>query len=269
MPRRRTPLLAYSEYVSRDDGNSTQVWQARLELIETAERVYPIFVRKLLAEGFPSYRDLANTGYDIESILWGPSGTSAFELLPEESHLKLALRNWAAEFNVICQSASQESAELWLMDEALRTLRDWFTVPEWRDALRWHVMHSSDIIARGESFEFHFMGWQMQQVTWTRYSQMAHDWFETELADYQKKARELAQSCGLIKAQKKYSPDNLEWFVLYQFAGWSSTKIAHRWASQHKAVDDSTVLKGVRAAAKLVAWDRLRSRPQKANRKIR
>lgn len=269
MPPRRTPLLAYSEYVAPDRGNSSQVWKARLELIETAKRVYPRFVQMLRSTGLPLYRDLANTGYDIESILWRPAGVSPFELLPEDSGLKLALRNWAAEFKINWQNASQESAEVWLMDEALRTLRDWNIAPDWRDALRWHAMHSSDTVASGDLFEFHFMGWQMQQVTWARYSEMAHDWFETELANYQKKARELAQSCGLIKAQKKYSPDNLEWFVQYQFAGWSSTKIASRWAEQHKAVDDSTVLKGIRAAAKLVAWDRLRSRPQKPNRKIR
>jgi len=261
MSRRKTPLLAYSEYDSPDRGQSTQAWQARLELIETSKRACPRFVKTLLSTALPLYRDLANTGYDIEQrILWGHPQASAFQLLPEDSGLKSALRNWAAEFNVSWQNASLESAETWLMDEALYTLRDWFTFPDMRDALRWHNMHFSNTVASGEPFEFHFMGWEMQQVTWARYSEMARKSFEEELANYQKKARDLAKSYGLILAQKKYSPDNLEWFVLYQLEGLSSIHIVRR-SENVNSLNESTVLKGIKAAARLAGWERLRTTP--------
>jgi hypothetical protein len=66
----------------------------------------------------------------------------------------------------------------------------------------------------------------------------------------------------------KYSLDNFEWFVLYQFAGLSSTVIADKWARTHAAVDESTVLKGIKAAATLVGWDRIRNTQSKNRRKI-
>jgi hypothetical protein len=57
--KRKTPSLAYSEYVSRDPENSTQTWIARLELIDTAKRVFPNFLSKLSADVFPLYSKLA------------------------------------------------------------------------------------------------------------------------------------------------------------------------------------------------------------------
>jgi hypothetical protein len=79
---------------------------------------------------------------------------------------------------------------------------------------------------------------------------------------------QLAESMGLVRARRKYSPDNLEWFVLYQFAGISSKTIADRYvAVEGKDLDESTVLKGIKAAAKLIGWNHLRQSRQ--NRKTR
>ena len=61
MSKRTTPSLTFSEYVTPDLENSFQVWQARLQMIEAAKRVYPIFLQKLLAEVFPLYRRLAES----------------------------------------------------------------------------------------------------------------------------------------------------------------------------------------------------------------
>jgi len=79
MAKRTTPSLAFSAYVSPDSDNSVQVWQARLRVIETAKRVYPIFLKKLLADVFPLYCQLANERKlakgrnDFEKALWGKS----------------------------------------------------------------------------------------------------------------------------------------------------------------------------------------------------
>jgi len=43
LSRRKTPRLAYPEYVSADPKNSVEVWAARLELIEVAKGAYPTF----------------------------------------------------------------------------------------------------------------------------------------------------------------------------------------------------------------------------------
>jgi hypothetical protein len=71
----------------------------------------------------------------------------------------------------------------------------------------------------------------------------------------EKETRELAESMGLVQAQRKYGPDNLEWFVLYQFAGMTSTAIADRYVTKGKTLDESKVLKGIKAAAKLIRWN--------------
>jgi hypothetical protein len=49
MAKRTTPSLAASEYVSPNSNTSVQVWRARLQVIEAARRVFPIFLEKLSA----------------------------------------------------------------------------------------------------------------------------------------------------------------------------------------------------------------------------
>ena len=56
MAQRKTPSLVYAEYI--DPEASGQVWLARLELIKTVKRVHPEFIKQLLAEVFPLYRQL-------------------------------------------------------------------------------------------------------------------------------------------------------------------------------------------------------------------
>jgi hypothetical protein len=90
--------------------------------------------------------------------------------------------------------------------------------------------------------------------------------FEKKLSEYQAETRKLAESRGLVRTQRKYSTDNFDWFVLYQFAGWSSTKIAKRGYGEDP---DSTVLKGIKTAARLIGWDHLRKPEVKRRGKIR
>jgi len=83
MAKRTTPSLAFSEYVSRDADNSVQVWQARLQVIEAAKRVFPIFLGKLSTDVFPLYCKLAKEGKfakgpnDVDKALWGKSPYAA------------------------------------------------------------------------------------------------------------------------------------------------------------------------------------------------
>jgi hypothetical protein len=76
----------------------------------------------------------------------------------------------------------------------------------------------------------------------------------------------------LVRVPHKSSPANLEWFALYQFVGLSSKGIADRpnFASDPDAApDESTILKGVKAAARRIGWDSLRPTRGRLNRKIR
>ena len=261
--RRKTPRLAYCEYVSRDTDASSQVWLARLLLIETAKRVHPGFLETLSNGVFPFYRKLAKKGYDFDKILWSAS-VSPYAALTEEGGLKSALAKWAAEFNA-------EAA--WVKDEALRTLRDWYVAPDWRKSLRWHAIHGhSDTAPTSEAFEFRFTEWNTELLTWPRYSELLRRLFEKTLLEYERKTRKLAESCGLVRATQKYSPDNFDWFVLYQFAGVSSAEIVNKQYAEHSTrVEESTVLKGIKTAAKLIGWDHdhLRTPHGNRNRKTR
>lgn len=225
--------------------------------METVSRVYPRFLKKLAAEVFPLYRQLAEGGYNFDKILW--STISPYKLLKEDGGLKFALSQWATEFH-----ASSE----WLLDGALRTLHLWYVAPDARERLRWNTQQSfsnrAGVIGR---FEFQCGGWETEIVTWSAYSQSVREEFEQKLLEYEKKSREFAESRGLIRAQRQYSPENLKWFVLYQFAGMSSKRIADRRSSH--VVDDSTVLKGIKTAAKLIGWDQIREAQPSRSRKTR
>jgi hypothetical protein len=264
MAKRTTPSLAYSEYVSRDSDNSVQVWQARLRLIGAAKRVYPIFLKKLSADVFPLYCQLAKEGKlakgrnDFDKALWGKS---PYDALTDGGGLKSALKKWVAYFN---------AEDDWLMDGALRTLRGWYVAPDWRESLTWNPQHGRrDRPAIGETFEFSYPGWEVQQLTWQAYSTSLRQSLEKKLLACEKETRELAESMGLVRARRQHSPDNLEWFVLYQFAGMTSKTIADRYVVEGKALDESAVLKGIKAAAKLIGWDHLRQSRQTRNRKTR
>jgi len=268
MAKRATPHLSYAEYVSPDSDNSVQVWQARLRVIEAAKRVYPRFLIKLASDVFPLYRQLAESrrlakkGYNFEKALWFENPhLTALDALTEEGGLKSALTKWATQFNVQVE---------WLMVGALRTLRDWHVAPEWKESLKWNTFHGrSETVAIGKDFEFRYPGWEVRLLTWSVYSESVRKGFEEKISEYERATREFAESLGMLPARQKYSPDNFDWFVLYQFAGLSSTKIANRWASDGKAVDDSTILKGIKAAAELIEWEHLRETRKTRNRKIR
>jgi hypothetical protein len=257
MAQRKTPSLMYAEYVSPDPDSNGQVWQARLELFDTVRRVHAKFLEKLSAEALPFYRRLAQDGHNFR--LWGPK--SPYNALPQGSDLKSGLTRWATEFNVNVG---------WLMDDALRTLRLWSLNSEEHESLAWNTHRPHRVlVVMGDQFTLTCEGWETTLLEWSAYCKSVRRRFEQKLLNYENETRELAKSQGLLPAQRKYSPKNLEWFVLYQFAGMSSKEISDRYALRGNEVDDSTVLKGIKAAAKLIGWNDLRKPINKETRKIR
>jgi hypothetical protein len=109
----------------------------------------------------------------------------------------------------------------------------------------------------------------MQTFTWTYYSQKLRERFEEKLSQYEKACRKVAEAKGLVRTPQKYSPVNFEWFILRQFAGLTSGEIVKRISEKDEAsTDESTVLKGAKAAAKLIDWDHLRTQSKSSSRKI-
>ena len=251
--------LSYGEYVSPQAKTSTQTWSARLALITTVRRIFPTLLRKLAYEVLPVYSQTVRDGYKVEAILW--STRSPYQLLKHDGGLKAALTDWAAGYHADAE---------WLLDGALRTLRLWNASPEARARLEWYTAQTfSDRAADVPRFEFSCAGWRTELTTWRAYRDAVRKDLEEKLLEYEKKSREFAESRGLIRAQRQYSPDNLEWFVLYQFAGLSSKKIADRHAAKRMPVDDSTVLKGIKKAARLIGWEQLRGVRPVRDRKTR
>jgi hypothetical protein len=186
---------------------------------------------------------------------------SPYQALTKDGGLKQALSNWAQEFNA-------DSG--WLMDDAIRTLQGWYEFPSLRDSLTWQSVHrGSPSGAMGEPFTFSCAGWELEGITWSGYREYVLRCLDECLSEYGKETRKLAESYDLVQAQQKYSPANIEWFVLHQFAGRSSVEIADEWSRKNPdGADESRVSKGIKAAARLMRWDRPRKSRKGHNRKI-
>jgi hypothetical protein len=142
--------------------------------------------------------------------------------------------------------------------------------PDWLQSRRWVSYRASlsDCPVVAKDFRLEFFGWDVQLFRWEEYRTLLLDRFERALSSYEKQARDLAVSSGLARVPRKYSPENFEWFVLYQFAGMSSNEIVERCAAKDQHVEASAVLKGIKAAAKLIGWDLRKATPSRS-RKIR
>lgn len=263
-PKRRhraNPPVAFSEYVSKHPDKSTQVWMARSELMKSVRRVFPKFLEALSKDVFPHFCKMADAGYDFGLVINIGRG-SPYRAFTKDQGLKQALSNWAKGF----QADSD-----WLLDDALRTLSDWYDNPPWRESLRWSSLHrGSPSGATGESFSFSCSGWELEGITWSGYREFVHRKVDQSLLEYKKEMPELAESHELVPAQHKYNVDNIDWFVLHQFAGLSIDDIAERLSQERPdGIDVSGIRKGIRAAKRLVAWDVPLKSLKTRNRKIR
>jgi len=247
MAKRKIPRLAYGEYVSSDPKHSDDVWHARRRMIEIVRRVHPIFFQRLMADVFPIFNQITEAGFHLDPL-------NPYARLKNQHELKNAILKWATEFNAGAD---------WLFDDVLRTLSYWLNNPEARVSLKWTPLRGVVNLAAVNpgAFDFCYEPWDVQRVRWASYIKSLRERFEKAISEYETKTREVAESQGLVRARRQYNPANLEWFVRYQFAGMSSKKIADRLAAEDKGrvPDDSSVLKGVKAAARLIGWDNLRN----------
>ncbi len=263
--RKESRLAFFGEYVVPDGKNNEEVYQARFRLIGAVRKVFPELLKELSEAVLPSYSQLAaagklaKEGYDFEKALWSDNDDcSPYGVLREGDVLKSALDKWAFKYN---------ATESWILVGALRTLRDWHASPAFHESLTWNTLHGFSYTGTFvEDFEFSHPSWKVLDQQWPTYCKSLRLSLKKKLAEYETKVRKLAESRGLVQGQRTYSAKNLEWFVLYQFAGLSSSAIAHR---EPGAVDDSTVLKGIKTAKRLVAWGELRKPRARSNRKTR
>ena len=249
MSKPRIPPIAYGEYVSADTESSFVTLNSRLRVLKDIENTCPEMLKSLANNVFPVCRKLAAT-MDAPSLreLYAP-----YHRISPTGELKRALDRWAEKYN---------ADAIWLKDVALLTLWNWHDSS--KVVLEWHFRQ--DYLRHtvcGKDFEFHLSGWDVEVESWQQYRKSALKEFEKKLHEYKNCTRNLAESNGLLRVRRTFSPANLKWFVLYQFTGLSSSKIADQWSLENRAVDESTVLKGIKTAAKLLVWDKLRS-PRRA-----
>jgi hypothetical protein len=231
---------------------------ARRDLMYAIRNVHRPMLERLSACVFPAYRKLVRSGFEVESVLWHPH-LSPHTQLPQ-GRFKSALHAWAKEFY-----AEQD----WFLDEILRTLQGWYVAPDWRAALRTNPV-VGDILTRvtTEPFSFSYGAWEPELLSCPDYKRKLWEEINKKVVEYELICRARAESCGLVRAPHKYSKANLDFFVLYQFAGFTSTQIANDdykpRAEKHlgKPSSESAILKAIRAAAKLLGWNRLRHVPQ-------
>ena len=144
MPKRTNPRLAYCEYVLPTPDQSIATEMARRDLMRAVLRVHRTMLEKLSETVFPAYCELAESSFDFDAILSHPRLAPSTKI--PDGKLKVALQHWASEFHI---------EESWLLDDALRTLGDWYVAPDWRESLRWNPVGSATpTIALGAPFCF-------------------------------------------------------------------------------------------------------------------
>ena len=240
---------------------SEEAHRARIRLMESAQRVFPKLLDTLSSEVFPLYSQLGRQGvlskdgcdFPRALRLWPIDPSSPLDTLTDSGGLKTAFSRWAARFNVTAD---------WMVVGAFRTLHLWNRAPDLLESRRWDTLQVSHRrIEKSEIcglFKFEYQRWDVTIQTWPVYGKALQRSFAEAPAAYERSSRQIAESHGLVRARRQHSPSNLEWFVLYQFAGLSSVQIAVKAVRKDEAPDASTVLKGVRAAQQLLGWKRLR-----------
>lgn len=68
MARRKTPRLAYCEYVLPGASGNAVSWKARLLMMDAVKAVYPVMLQDLSARVFPAFASLAKSGFKFDSI---------------------------------------------------------------------------------------------------------------------------------------------------------------------------------------------------------
>ena len=253
MGKRINQRLTSAEYVSSRAEDNSATHAARRDLFTSIRRKYPQMLRQFLDCVFPEYEKLAKSGFNFfdNKALWYP-GIPLHTRVPD-GPLKSKLEKWAQKFN---------ASEGWFLDEILRTLHGWYVAPDWRESLRTNPIGTPiALMGDGEPLCFSFEHFDPQLLPEPDYRRKAREGFEQKLSEHIAAGRKRAESFGLIRAPRQYSSDDLDFFVLYQFVGMSSTQIADCDSSEDPP-EESAILKRVRVAARLLGWSQLRNVPR-------
>jgi hypothetical protein len=246
MAKRTTRRLGLGDYVSPDPEDNQSVFIARIALIEATRNPLPEFLQTLFDKVFPEYCRLVAGHPEFREFTFTWQMFRSVSPRTEFEQFNGVLTGWARRFN---------AEEDWVLPQAWRALHAWDRFPESRKALEWWQGQAARNTFLSDPFRFEFGSWWVQTTSWTRYRADMQKAFDQAVKEFESKARAAARSHGLIPAPRTHSPANFKWFVLYQFAGFSSTEIASRGNGDY---DDSTILKGVKAVRRLVGWKRLR-----------
>lgn len=247
MRKRTTPRLTFGEYDSPPPGKHTYS-TARQLLMARVRVIYPKMLKELRDDVFPLFQDYCDT-------LPGGWLDHPIDFEGEYEAIGARITEWASRFHA--------EREEWLAAEALRTLDLWLRSEAALAELRWNSNAPPEIwMNYTRDFEFSSARWEPEVEPWAQYSLHMRRTFERALRSYEKEVREKATSLGRVPVQARYSQENLDWLILYQFRGFTSVHIANRIAESTAPPDASTILKGVKAAAKLVGWTRLRQSPK-------
>jgi hypothetical protein len=264
MPSRRRPLVS-GEYVNSGEAVNDQTTSARQKLVRVIQCIVPEFFEQLRERVYPKYAVYARLAARTASIT--PKGSRrgpgdwelglSFESWDDPAspnRLKPLLMSWAKTFG--------SADEPWVLKGALETLSAWYQFPAWRQSLdvsRFCLPVAQETLVNYEKFTLAEAAWGPQWETWSIYSARVKARFKDELQAYEMRVRTLIESRGGQRARRRYSVNNLEWFVFYQICGMSSVQIEN--ARGGAKGDESTVLKGIKTAAELLSWNHLRSTP--------
>jgi hypothetical protein len=262
MAKRTTRRLGYGEYASIDPELSQSVLFARRSVLEATRRRLPQFLQELSDGIFPAFCRFLDSTKKLKAFppSWGT--VESFISRTDSEQLDIALRKWARRFN---------AEEDWVLGDAWLALRAWYLTPNLRESLvlgqnpghitGLRLQIEQRVSFHGERFQFEWEGWRMQYQTWTNYSEALRMAFDEAAQEYERQCRASASAHGLVSVPRTHSEENFDWFVLYQFGGLSSVEIAKKIADEEhpKSPDPSTILKGVKAAQKLIGWKHLRS----------
>jgi hypothetical protein len=247
--------LGFGGYVLSDPEKNLQAYAARIALIESARRVLPSFLERLHKSVYPEFCGLPGELTERDGLLARiPDRVKCADIVQFDKTLH-ALASWMEEFN-----AGQD----WIRDGAWRTMHYWRSFPAVKEARAWQPPIGPDSISLCETgpFRFEYLPWFMEVQRWPNYEERLKQAFAKALKDYRERCDAIAKANGLVAVRRTYSAKNLDWFALYQFGGLSSTKIAAKVGGV-----ESAILKGVKAARRLLAWKDLRR--GRATRKTR